>query len=646
MNNKGEIRSAILGADRPFRNINDGRGSGPPRFSDKPRDDVPSCPLVPLGDRAGVYYYLDPIGQERHITARGFGNKAEVRGLFRGDEKWLRACWPEYGKSTKGDGEANVTGFNLEWAAAWLQRFCCEQGLYNESLKFRKPGIWRGDDNQPIAHCGDVVLIEGRWHNAGVRTGNQYWVAASPTLRPALACDAEVGREFVQEIQRLWKFHRPGSPQLLGGWIVCGLLGTSIWWRPNIMLTGLGSSGKTSLARALQAMCPMNAYSDDATESGIMGEVAGRVMPIFLDEAFDRIDQQTAGKLIDMVLGMSSGDGARKTRGTADGGHRTSEMAGCTLFSSVDPPPMRQTHLGRVTIIEMLRGLEGEDNEGAHRALIEWCRSKGPAVWGRILSSAERYHASLPVFRAALSKVGCAPREMDQLGALLTGWWILTEQGVADERAAMMGVDIAKEFIRTAADVEFDSAPRNAVRHLVSRLLQFDGSTRRELVSALLDRAWRPQGTEYELEKSQEVADATLRRHGLRAISPCLQIYEWRPPKEGDPDYNPRERGVSTEPAWRLRADAQPPTADDPCRRECCYNRRLQRFVPRFGPGAGVWVASGAATALFKDVPELEGARWKVQLLRIGKMSTGAVRIGASERAIWLPREAVDDGGG
>lgn len=646
MSHTVEIRSAILGADRPFHAIDSGRGSGPPEFSDRPRDDVPPCPLVPLGDRAGIYYYLDPIGQERHVTARGFGNKAEVRGLFRGDEAWLRACWPEYGKATKGDGEAKVIGFMLEWAAAWLQRFCCEQGLYNESLKFRKPGIWRGDDNQPIAHCGDVVLIEGAWHKAGVRTGSQYWVAASPTLRPALPCDAEVGREFVQEIQRLWKFERAGAPQLLGGFIACGLLGTSIWWRPNVMLTGLGSSGKTALARTLQAACPMNASSDDATESGIMGEVAGRVMPIFLDEAFDRLDQQTAARLMDMVLGMSSGDGARKTRGTADGGHRTTEMAGCTLFSSVDPPPMKQTHLGRVTILEMLRASEGEDHESAHRAMIEWARSKGPQIWGRVLSSAERYHASLPAFRAALAAAGCAPREMDQLGALLAGWWILTEQGVADERAARIGVAMATDFVRTAADVEFDSAPRNAVRHLVSRLLQFDGSTRRELVSILLDRAWRPAaGAEFDIEKSQDVADATLRRYGLRAIRPCLQIHEWRLPREGEADY-PLERGVTAEPAWRLRADAVPPTADDPCRRECCFNKRLQRYIPRHGPGAGVWVACGAAGVLFKEIPELEGQRWKVQLLRIGRMSAGAVRIGASERAIWLPREAVDDGGG
>jgi hypothetical protein len=643
-NNLDVIRSAVLGADRAFP-LPDDRGDRKPPFPDRPREDVPPCPITPLGDRAGTCYFLDNVGQERHITARGFGNRSEVRGLFRGDETWLRQCWPEYGKATKGNGEASVIGFVVDWAAAWLQRFCCAQGLYNENLKFRKPGIWRGEGNQPIVHCGNVVLINGVWHNAGVRTGSQFWVAGSPTARPGLPCDASVGREFAERIQGLWKFERAGAPQLLLGFIPCGLLGTSLWSRPNLMFTGLASSGKTALARTLQAACPMNAFSDDATESGIMGEVAGRVMPIFLDEAFDRLDQQTAVKLIDMILGMSSGDGARKTRGTADGGYRTTEMAGCVLFSSVNPPPMKQTHLGRVTMIEMLRPGESEDYDAQHRAMIEWARLKGPSLWGRVISSAERFHASLPIFRDALAKAGCAPREMNQLGALLAGWWIMTEQGVADETAGRKGVGLATDFVRTAADIELDSAPRNAVRHLVSRLLQFDGSTRRELVSVLLERAWRPEDTELDHEKSQDVADATLKRYGLRAVRPCLSMYHWGTPQRGDDDYF-EERGRWMEESWRLRADAAPPPADDPCQKECCFNRRVRKYIPRLGLGAGVWVAAGAAAPLFKDAPELEGQRWKTELLRLGRMSSGTVRIGASERAIWLPREEVDDGGG
>jgi hypothetical protein len=628
-----DIRSAILGADRPFRTLEDRDGGGDRRrFPDRPRDDVPPCPLVPLGDRSGVYYFLDPIGQERHITARGFGNKGEVRGLFRGSEEWLRQCFPEYEKGSRGSGEAKVVSFQVDWAAAWLQQFCCAQGLFNESLRFRRPGIWRGDDGLPIVHCGDVVMIEGKWQPAGVRTGSQFWIAASPTARPSMPCGADVGTALVQSIQDLWRFEHPGAPHLLVGFVGCALLGTAIWWRPDVLLTGVASAGKSSLARVLRAACPMHAHSNDTTESGIMGKVTGHVMPIFLDEAFDRLDQDVALRLLDMILGMSSGDGAVKTRGTADGRFRENEMAGCVLFASESPPAMRQTHLGRVTIFEMLSPGVNADHESRQRALIDWTEARGPGLWGRVISSAPRWTASLPLFRDALAKAGCAPREMDQMGALLAGWWILTKEGLPDERGVLEALGVARAFIRTAADVELDSAPRQAVRHLASRLLQYDGTTRKELVSVLLDRAWRPESDDT-IDEKQSIADRVLLRHGLRAVRPCETYFVWTGERPGQEE-------------WQLR-DAKPPGPDDPpCQCKNCFNKRFRKYIPRLGPGAAVWIGTTSAAPLFKDAPGLEGDRWRTGLLRRGRPSQGTVRIGASERAIWLPREEIDDGGG
>ena len=101
---KDNIRSAVLGADRPFRVI-DGGGKSPP--PDAGGSDNP-CPITPLGDFDGVYHFLDSAGQKRQLSSRQLGNRHEVRGLFRGDEAWLRAEFPDR-KDVEGEGGSKTT---------------------------------------------------------------------------------------------------------------------------------------------------------------------------------------------------------------------------------------------------------------------------------------------------------------------------------------------------------------------------------------------------------------------------------------------------------------------------------------------------------------------------------------------------------
>lgn len=110
-------------------------------------------------------------------------------------------------------------------------------------------------------------------------------------------------------------------------------------------------------------------------------------------------------------------------------------------------------------------------------------------------------------------------------------------------------------------------------------------------------------------------------------------------------DRLPENKWLATVGMRAVRAcsgDGQPPV----CRCSSCTGPSLQS-VPRCGPSAGVWLLPDAMRALFRGVPGLSGEQWQIELLRVGARSPKAVRVdGRSVKAIWLPREAIDDGGG
>lgn len=631
------IRNSILGADRPLRVIPGGRG-GPPSGG-VPAEDEPRCPITPLGHADGVCYVLDVAGQRRALTARQMANRHELRGLFGGDEEWLRDKFPEV-EIVKGEGgekKVNVIGFSLNLAVAWLQKACAEQGLFGDHIQFRRAGIWRGEGGLPVVHCGDFVLIENQWHEAGIRTGQQVWVASPPVARPGTACDHSVGQELQAEIQRLWDFKQAGGAGLLLGLIATAMLGLSARWRPNAFLCGEGGSGKSMLLDVLRAVCPLHLYSNDASPAGVSARMNGSVMPIFIDEASDR-DQQAAEALLELVLSSSTGDGTRGVRALADGKFRTIEMAGCMLYASVSPPTMQPAVLSRITLVELRKPNGGEDHQAEHQALAEWAAKHGPALWARVIAAAERWAACLTMCRTALSGRYCAPREADQFGALLAGWWVLTREGLPDEAGVAEAIGLASEFVQPSDVVAEESSPRRAIRHLLAHTVQYDGTTRTEQIGTLLRRYFAVSENGDPDHRSSALA--ALEKHGLRPILPCLRLYEFLDPGDVRRDAPEPRRG------WWAREEPEMLAPDALCYCPSCRDRQGRR-VPRLGDRGGVWLLPVAVGPLFRGVRGLEGDRWRMELLReICRPSAAPLRVGGvTGRALWLPRDEIDDGG-
>jgi len=620
------IRQAILGADRGLRVIHGGGGKGPSTPKDK---DGQPWPLTPLGHFSGSFHFLDVRGQKRDLTARQLGARQDLLSLFGGNDAWLRAEFPKKRpeKSVDADGVEGVVwrtvDFAVNDAAAALQRACFEVGLFGDHIQLRQPGIWRDLDQMPVVHCGDEVLLGDRWLPAGEREGNQIWAAAPPTARPGIACAAETARRLQADLTTFWRWREGGGPTAVLGLIANSYYGAALDWRPAAFISGDTGSGKTALMNVVCAALPLHHFDNDPTKAGIEQAVGGRAMPVIIDEAADRANQGVSRVLADLVLSASSGEGTRGSRGTADGKGRRIELAGLIMMFSINPPDLEPQHLGRMTLLELLKPDDGADYRAQHRALQRFARAEGPGMWGRMLGGWDRYQAALERFREGLRAAGCAPREMDQAGALLAGWWLLVEEGLPDERGIRAGIsvlhggDLAEPgLIRGAVEIEIDGRPRRMLQHLQASMIQLHRSSEREPIGKLIEIGFG----ETDMLRSPDDARDLLVDHGIRVVLGCE-----RP-------------GV--------------PKPLNGCNCHRCRDKR-NRPVPRMSDEAGVWFATQnpELKKIFNGTP-FEGDRWRHEMVRLpsARRSGRNVRIGPIPgRAIWLSRADLfsrDDGDG
>lgn len=587
---KQAIRQAIAGADRPFRVLDGGKGKS---GGEQPQGGEPDCPVHALGHMDGVFHFIDVRGQKRALTARQLGSRQDLLSLFGGDDAWLREQHP-FRKQDRDTGEWKVLGFSVNDAAADLQRRCFKAGLFGGRVVLRQPGIWRAADGSPVVHCGDGILIDGDWKAPGFRNGEQLWAAAEPVPRPDTPCPAAIAARIQQDLQTYWTWREPGGPVATLGLIANGYYGAATRWRPAGFVIGPTGSGKTGVVKVMRAAWPLHHYSNDASKAGIEQAVTGRAMPILIDEASDRADPHSARALVDLVLSASSDEGTQGTRGTSDGKGRRMDVAGLIVMASIAPPELEPQHLGRFTIMDLVAPEAGVDCRAEQDALRAYARENAAALWGRALASWDRYNEALTRFRGGLGKAGCAAREMDQLGALLAGWWILVREGLPDERGVREGIGALAGLVRLADEVQADDRPRRMVLHLLSTMVQLSRSTEREPIGKLIDIAFGQMGINRDPEAAREV----LGHYGLRVV--------------------------------RATEDKD----------------RAGRPVPRGGAGSGIWFARAnpELRKLFAGTP-FEGERWLFELRRLesARVSKGTIRIcGIPTRAIWISRDELE----
>jgi hypothetical protein len=211
----------------------------------------------------------------------------------------------------------------------------------------------------------------------------------------------------------------------------------------------------------------------------------------------------------------------------------------------------------------------------------------------------KRYQLALASFREALGRAGYAPRQMDQFGAILSGWHILIDDGVPDDRQALNGVVALVDFISRADEIASQTAGRQVAEHLATSRLEGDRSSEKWPVAELCERVWETKtdpGSGQPMESFDNTWVDRLGRNGMRAIR-AAQVLD----------------------------------------------RRTGKPVPRGCPGDGLWIAYRAAPiiAIFEGTL-WAGQRWRHLLRSLPSVcdAPGSVCIGSMvlRTAIWISR--------
>ncbi len=543
-------------------------------------------PVTALGHIDGKYWFLSQQGERRGLSSAQMMRRGDISSLFGGSTEWLAQNFPP--------GRSENTPYAVGDVGEALMQMCVARGLYGDHISVRRVGVWRGDGEHSVANCGDVLFVGSEKKKIGAMMVGQIFVACPAERHPAAKpAAASVAQGICADMAELWSFRDQGGEIMAMGLVGAGYLAAALDWRPNGFISGPSNAGKSHLLEAMRALAPLAHYSTDTSKAGVESAVNGRAMPIFLDESSDR--EGTAQNLLDVVLSASSGAGTKLHRGTADGGVRSIEVCASVIMASVSPPEMLPQHRSRFVLIELMKPEAGADHRSEMGDLTRRCGQAAPELFARALRSLGLYQASLKQFRAALGRAGCVAREMDQLGAVLAGWWYLVEDEPPNDAQASSTVRAVANFIRGAETMGEEDAPRQVLSILLSRVVNMNRSTDQESIAKLIEIGFTEAS---EQQADRENAVRVLERWGMRVV-----------------------RGIE-------------------------ITDFAGRTVPRLGPGNGVWINPRVEglKGIFNGTP-FAGDRWLTELRRLDhvKLSSSNVRVGALPpgRAIWLGADAL-----
>ncbi len=386
------------------------------------RDDAAAlkCPITPLGQRDGRYYFLVASGELRSLGARDM-TAPGILSLFNGYTAWLIQECPAAVKK----GEDKPSGWVTISAQGLLMRLCAKAGLWDEETQLRGLGVWPPfaieKDKPPelVIHVGDRLLVGAASMPAGQRLGKAIFPAAPPLERPLLANPATAADAAGLDRHLLiWQARNAGLQRLLMGWICVAALGAAPSWRAHLLFSGPRGCGKSSLVAFLAAALGSQARKrNNFTEAGIRQMLIGEARGLLLDEGEGDTGGGRVAPVIELIRNLS--DGVEGVRGGAGGQAQGFQIAASVVLAAINAPQLQPQDRSRITEIEFVPRPEigREEREAAIAAAAQLA----PALWARAVLGWPRFDENLAVYRQALADAGCDPRQRDQLGTLLAG---------------------------------------------------------------------------------------------------------------------------------------------------------------------------------------------------------------------------------
>ena len=475
--------------------------------------DGDDCPVVALGQRGGVYFFVAASGEIRDLKARDL-TELNMVSLFDGNPAWLLSRYEKETGRGKPTGEIDVAR-----AAAALMRRCAEAGLWRPETPRRLAGVWRdaarGDGaGGVIAHCGDVVYLyapgkKRQMMKAGMRRGEALYLA-TPAMPPPSRDAASAGdaRTLLAAIDGNWRFAGTHLSRLVFGAIALGMLGAAPRWRVHLLLTGTpGQAGKTTLLRLMAAaLGPQGASFNDPTEAGIRERFSDEARMLFFDEA-GKQGGEDHGTRVEFIIGMlrrmAGEEGAVSLRGSGAGA-REYNMNGSVVMAAANAPVLDAQDRSRILEVVMLPADPATSGRAAAAAAAAASLSDG--LRARALEGFPRFEANLKVYHAALVAAGCDARGADQVGTLFAA----AEMMLSDDVVAHASDDMLAfggEIERWRVENEELSNALRCFGTLMSTQIDHWKSGAKSTIGRLVQLARGPSGSSER---------AALRTYGVR----------------------------------------------------------------------------------------------------------------------------------
>lgn len=375
----------------------------------KPGEIFESSPVTALGTLGQKCFYLDTLGQ-LIVVARH--DKDTMRKIYGGHAALLEFQFPTRNK------EGAISGWNQEKLASAMTRACTQKGVWNAEERVRGLGAWRDDDGGLVLHCGQRILIGGKWCIPGQHQDYVY-PAFEPIPRPLprAELDFEPGAEL-SDLLRTWNWSRGDTDAyLMLGWIVAAIFGGALKWRPMVWITGDAATGKSTLQDMMEQVIGGHGaliHSPNLTEPAIRAAVKQASIPVLIDEAEPEPGSQRLTAIIKLARVAASGGVVM--RGSTDHQSHSFTVRNVFGFSSILRPPMLDQDLSRLALLE-LQPLPRD--QPPPEVDPKRMRRIGRALRTRVVIGWKRYHETLELYRQALALSGHNARGADQFGTLL-----------------------------------------------------------------------------------------------------------------------------------------------------------------------------------------------------------------------------------
>lgn len=420
------------------------------------------CPVIALGKKGMVFYYLNPLHELVTLEAQKH-SQTSIPALFSPNNEYLREKWPrktaikvKVGSEYK--EEWVTTGWDVQACFNELMRACGKKGVWKSMERIRGAGGWKDDDGRLVFHCGEVLwFLDGKERPQVSKPGErgQYvYVGDAAILRPH--DERQPGGERGPAYQffailKTWNYERPVlDPMFLLGQACCAFVAGALDWRPNVFITGDAAMGKSTLQHHLRRIHGMGGMIEaaNATEAGIAAALGQSCLPVSIDELENDPDNRRNQDVIAFARLASSGDYRRRATQNID--TQATRALSCFTFSAIIPPQMNNADRRRIGMVRLLPFSPGAIPPNVSD---KWLRDIGSKLKRRVADQWHRMPALLHEFAVMLTAAGHTSSTLKQYSTMMAmAWLVLHDHDVDENTMATYQKMFQADIFRETAD--------------------------------------------------------------------------------------------------------------------------------------------------------------------------------------------------